>query len=282
MKNSCFQIDAQILAQYSYPGEQFILRLQATEIATIAQAGNFVHIQCDPSLKLRRPLSIMRVDKFSGTIDILYKKVGLGSAMLAQKTKGQSVNVLGPIGKPFKASANKSKPLLIGGGVGLPPMVFLAETLNQLGLKPLVILGSEVPFPFKIEPSTIMVDSINEVGSMPLLNDLKIACRLASRQNFAGVFNGLVTDLAKRWLQTLNQDSLNQVEIFSCGPLPMLKAVHNLAVEFNIPCQVSLEEFMACGIGGCAACVVKVNADNQVAMKRVCVDGPVFDSYEVF
>ena len=117
---------------------------------------------------------------------------------------------------------------------------------------------------------------------MPLLEDWNIACSLASLQNFKGVYNGYVTTLASEYLDSLSEDDLLKVEIFSCGPYPMLEAVSQLAKDYKLPCQVSLEEYMACAVGGCAGCVVEVQTDNGSAMKRVCVDGPVFDSQSVF
>lgn len=117
---------------------------------------------------------------------------------------------------------------------------------------------------------------------MPLLDDWNIPSRLASLQGYAGTYEGYVTDLARHWLKSLSKEQLNEVEIYSCGPHPMLEAVAKLAKEFNLPCQVSLEEFMACAVGGCAGCVVEVQTEQGPAMKRVCVDGPVFDAYTVF
>ncbi|MEX2353374.1 MAG: dihydroorotate dehydrogenase electron transfer subunit, partial [Gammaproteobacteria bacterium] len=114
------------------------------------------------------------------------------------------------------------------------------------------------------------------------LEDWKIPCRLASLQDYSGCYQGYVTDLARTWLKTLDSDSLATVEIFSCGPTPMLKAVAGLAREFDLPCQVSLEEYMACAVGGCAGCTVEVQTDTGPAMKRVCVDGPVFEASTVF
>jgi dihydroorotate dehydrogenase electron transfer subunit len=186
---------------------------------------------------------------------------------------------------PFQLNPNRPRPLLIGGGVGMPPMVFLSEALagNQ-AYQPLVILGSEVPFPFRPQPSRILLPGMPEgvIASMPLLDDWGIACRLASLQGYAGCFEGYVTDLARHWLDRLEPELLNEIEIFSCGPHPMLEAVARLAEAYDLPCQVSLEEFMACGVGGCAGCVVQTETDQGTVMKRVCVDGPVFDARQVF
>lgn len=168
----------------------------------------------------------------------------------------------------------------------MPPMVFLADQLREIkgAYQPLVILGSEVPFPFSAQPSKIMVPGVDSdvIGAMPLLEDWGIPSRMASKQGYPGCLDGYVTDLARQWLDALDDTQRNEVEIFSCGPHPMLEAVAALAKEYGIPCQVSMEEFMACGIGGCAGCVIEVQTDKGPEMKRVCVDGPVFDAKQVF
>jgi len=282
-RDTIFLEDAEILSHQALEGEQHIIRLQAQECASHAQPGSFVHLQCDPQHPLRRPLSIMRVSPSSGWVDILYKAVGKGTRLLAQRKPGERISLLGPIGKPFKV--NCTRPLLIGGGVGMPPMIFLAESLrNQKEIHPFVILGSEVPFPFRPEPSQILVPGVpNEViAAQPLLDSWNIPSRLASLQGYSGCFEGYVTDLTRHWLQALDDSTRAEVAIFSCGPYPMLEAVAALAAEFDLPCQVSLEEFMACGVGGCAGCVVPVETDSGKVMQRVCVDGPVFDAQQVF
>ena len=197
------------------------------------------------------------------------------------------MSLLGPIGRPFSVHAERPRPLLLGGGVGIPPMVFLAERLqlDRTGpWKPLVVMGSEVPFPFRTRPSTIIVPGIpaGTIACMPLLEEWGVPSRLASRSDFPGCFPGFVTELADAWLGSLGSAELAEVEIFSCGPTPMLAASAALARRYDVPCQVSLEEFMACAVGGCAGCTVQVRTPDGPAMKRVCVDGPVFDAYTVF
>ena len=118
--------------------------------------------------------------------------------------------------------------------------------------------------------------------TMPLLESWNVPCRLASLQNYPGVYLGYVTDLAKVYLDGLSTEQLAAVEMYGCGPHPMLAAVAKLAKAYHLPCQVSLEENMACAVGGCAGCVVEVKTDKGVAMQRVCVDGPVFDAQQVF
>jgi dihydroorotate dehydrogenase electron transfer subunit len=281
-RNSLFVEDGEIISVDAYPGDQFVQRIRAPKCAAAASAGSFVHIRCDESLPMRRPLSIMRAG--DDWIDILYKILGDGLRLLAQKEPGDVVSVLGPIGVPFVPDAQRPHTLLIGGGVGIPPMVFLADTLRKdPAWKPLAILGSEIPFPFDLQTSAIAVAGIDaDISSaMPLLEDWGIPSRLTSLQGYDGCFDGYVTDLAGRWLSGLAQEDRDKVAVFACGPTPMLKAVADLAAIYELPCQVSLEEFMACAVGGCAGCAVLVNTPAGQAMKRVCVDGPVFDASTV-
>jgi len=264
-----------------------VLRVAASRCAAHALPGSFVHITCDNAIPMRRPLSIMRSDARGGWIEMLYKALGPGLHALASRRPGEELSVLGPIGRPFVAHPERPRTVLLGGGVGIPPMVFLAEWLRAGGgaaWKPLVLMGSEVPFPFPTRPSRLIVPGIpaGAIACMPLLEDWGIPSRLASGADLPGCFPGLVTELADAWLGSLGAAELGEVEVFSCGPTRMLEASAKLARRHGVPCQVSLEEFMACAVGGCAGCTVQVRTSAGPAMKRVCVDGPVFDAYSVF
>ena len=283
--------DGRLLATQEFAGEQYILRIEAPKCAATATPGSFVHLACDPDIPMRRPLSIMRADPNAGWIDVLFKVLGTGLAALAARKVGDTLSVLGPIGRGFEPHLQRPLTLLVGGGVGIPPMVFLAERLadrlaerTDARWQPLVLMGSELPFPFQTRPSTIIVPGIPDgvIASMPFLDGLGVPSRLASKSGFPGCFDGFVTELADAWLRALPPECLTEVEIFACGPTPMLKAVARLARRYELPCQVSLVEFMACAVGGCAGCTVSVTTDEGPAMKRVCVDGPVFDAYAVF
>jgi dihydroorotate dehydrogenase electron transfer subunit len=285
-RGTIFLEDARVLDQVAFDGEQYIIRVEAPKCASHAQPGSFAHISCGEAVPMRRPLSIMRADANRGWIEMLYKIVGHGLHCLAERRAGDTVSVLGPIGKGFTPHADRPRTLLIGGGVGIPPMVFLAERLRErtdAKWLPLVLMGSEIPFPFRTRPSQILVAGIpaGTIACMPVLDEWDIASRLASRSDFPGCFDGFVTELADAWLATLALEQLREVEIFSCGPTPMLAATARLARKYSVPCQVSLEEFMACAVGGCAGCTVLVDTPDGPAMKRVCVDGPVFDAYAV-
>jgi len=279
--------DAPVLAHAHFEGDQHLLRLQAPRCAARAVPGSFVHLRCADELPMRRPLSIMRADAGAGWIELLYKVTGAGTRALARAGTTTTLSLLGPIGVGFTPPPERPRVLAIGGGVGIPPMVFLAERLLEdpaTAWKPLVMMGSELPFPFRLRPSTILVPGMPDeaIACMPLLDELGIPARLASRAGYPGCFDGFVTELARSWLATRTPVQLSETALFACGPTPMLAATARLAREFSLPCQVALEEFMACAVGGCAGCAVAVRTAQGLAMKRVCVDGPVFDAATVF
>ncbi|MDH3440768.1 MAG: dihydroorotate dehydrogenase electron transfer subunit, partial [Gammaproteobacteria bacterium] len=235
-RGTIFVEDATVVDVAAYPGDQFVLRLSSPKCAAAATPGSFVHIQCDEAILMRRPLSIMRADANEGWIEVLFKIVGDGLRALGSRKPGDIVSSMGPIGHGFVPHTDRPVPLLIGGGVGIPPMVFLAEHLKDdtFDWRPLVIMGSEIPFPFEMAASEIPTPWLdNRIAStMPLLESWNVPARLASLSNFEGTYRGFVTDLAREWLASLSIAVRNEVEIFTCGPTPMLKAVTALAREF--------------------------------------------------
>nr|VFJ50325.1 MAG: dihydroorotate oxidase B, electron transfer subunit [Candidatus Kentron sp. DK]VFJ62193.1 MAG: dihydroorotate oxidase B, electron transfer subunit [Candidatus Kentron sp. DK] len=302
---SLFVEDAGILARDEFEGDQVILRILAPRIAGAALPGTFLHVRCDPTLPMRRPLSIMAAEPVSGEITILFKVVGKGTGLLAEKKVGDRLDIIGPIGVPFRIPVGRPRALLLGGGAGIPPMVFLASRLaarreaaaplpGAAGHEPLLLMGSEIPFPFDPCPAGVPLPSTTTdnppdaalpdgvTAAMPVMEALGIPSRLASRRGYPGAFSGWVTELAKIWLMAQPPDIRRQTALYACGPEPMLRATARLARQFDLPCQVCLEEFMACGIGACAGCTVPVTTATGAAMRRVCVDGPVFDAREVF
>ena len=273
--------EAEIVGQEAFAGAQYVMRVMAPGCAARARPGQFAHLTVDPQRPMRRPISIMRASPSDGWVDFLYKVVGDGTRLLAAREKGEFISLLGPIGVPFEVK--EKRPLLIGGGVGMPPMVFIAESLKGTDRQPFVVLGSEAPFPFASRPSQFLLPGIPEgvIAAMPLLEDWGIPSRLSSLQGYAGCHHGSVTDLGRCWLEGLSSQQLAEVGVYACGPQPMLEAVVDLARVYGVPGQVSLEELRACAVRGCAGCVVEVNTPEGPAMKRVCVDGPVFDGYSV-
>jgi dihydroorotate dehydrogenase electron transfer subunit len=285
-RGTIFVEEARVTEVRTFPGNQYILRLYAPQTARHAVPGSFVHIRCDDAIPMRRPLSIMRAHDNEGWIEVLFKIVGSGLRSLGHKEPGDRMSLVGPIGTGFEPSTERPRTLLIGGGVGIPPMIFLAERMqaDDFDWQAVVLMGSEIPFPFELGTSVIATEWLGKefVSAMPLMEDWRIPSRLASTTEFDGVFRGYVTDLARKWLEAQTDQDLAQTEIFSCGPTPMLEVVAALAREFEVPCQAALEEYMACAVGGCAGCTVLVQTPEGPAMKRVCVDGPVFDASTVF
>lgn len=284
-RGTIFLEDAVVQDHQAFDGGQYVLRLRAPRCAAAATPGTFIHLSCGPELPMRRPLSIMRADRAAGWVEVLYKIVGHGLAELAERRSGETLSCLGPIGCGFTAHRARPRALLVGGGVGIPPLLFLAESLAaaQDGWRPLVLMGSELPFPFELIRSPAAVPGLPQSASaaMASLEAIGVPSRLASLSGFDGCHRGYVTELAAAWIGGLTAAERSEVEIFSCGPHPMLVAVAALARRFGLPLQVSLEENMACAVGGCAGCTVLVETPEGPAMKRVCVDGPVFDAATV-
>lgn len=278
--------DAKILSHDAFAGEQWIVRVHAPKCANAAQPGQFAHITCHPMQPMRRPISIMRANPAQGWVDFLYKVVGTGTQHLSERTVGENLNLIAPIGTPFQLHANTKHHVLIGGGVGMPPMIHLAETLyhQKRTQQALVLLGSEVPFPFRPQPSKFLLPNWPEgvIAAMPLFEDWGIVSRLASLQTFPGCFQGYITALAAHWLDSLSPEEKSATTLYACGPTPMLQAVAQLSARYQIPAQLSLEEYMACAVGGCAGCTVPITTQGQVSMKRVCVDGPIFSADSVY
>jgi len=286
-RGTIFLEEGRVLGHTAFDAHQFVIRIEAPKCAARAEPGSFAHVTCHETIPMRRPLSLMRADRLAGWVEILYKVEGAGLHALSLAKAGDTLSILGPIGRGFEVHPKRPRTLLIGGGVGIPPVVFLAERLKDRSdapWQPLVLMGSEIPYPFELRSARENVEGIADAYSacMPLLDDWGIASRLASGSGFPGCYAGFVTELADIWLKTLTPPELAEVEIFACGPTPMLAATANLARRYAIACQVSLEEFMACAVGGCAGCTVLVATAAGPAMKRVCVDGPVFDAYTVF
>ena len=236
------------------------LTFNAPEIAKAALPGQFVMIQIgsgkDPLL--RRPFSIHQTSS-EGTLQILFKVVGRGTELLAQCRVGQQLSLLGPLGKGF-VLGEPGKACLVGGGMGIAPMLFLASRFQQQtkqGVAPLVILGAR-----------------NREEILPLIGDFEALGLevLAATDDGSLGHHGLVTDVLKK----INPRP--DFTVYSCGPKPMLAAIHHLCLKENICCQVSVESAMACGMGACLGCAVPLNAGGYA---HACSDGPVFEAGEL-
>ncbi len=276
-RNTIYEEKAEIIVNAAKQGGQFILRLSAPRIAGNAEPGQFVHVRVSEKRLMRRPISIMSVNPEQGRLDLLIKVVGKGTKELSQRKSGEALSLLGPVGHPFDLSDLSRRYICIGGGVGIPPMIFAAQALRE---KSDIVLfaGSETAFPFALKPSGLLLPGIigNTILGISTLEEWGIPSRLASNSDFYGCHKGFVTDLGAAYLEALNSSERKRCMILACGPRAMLQATARLARNFDIPAQLSLEEYMACGVGGCAGCVVRTIENGREHYRRVCVDGPVF------
>ena len=235
----------------------FDIRLETPQVQQTG-AGQFFQILCDGK-PLRRPISVCGFDKKTNILRMVYQIRGEGTAWLATVKAGQKLDLLGPLGHGFSV-AKAQNPVFVGGGIGTPPLL---GTAALCGGKADAIVG------YRTADASI------------LLEDFKKVCRKVYVATDDGTLghHGLVTDLLKERLAAGPCDL-----VCACGPTPMLKAVADLALSQNIPCQVSLEQRMGCGIGACVGCVCKVkdvSDPEAVRHAQVCRYGPVIDAKEV-
>ncbi|MDE0679333.1 MAG: dihydroorotate dehydrogenase electron transfer subunit [Gammaproteobacteria bacterium] len=265
-----------VLSHREYPGGQYRLRLRTPRCAAAARPGSFVHLRCGSELLQRRPLSIMLADADEGWIELLYKTGGQGLTLLAGAEPGSVLHSMGPIGHGFALSEARPIVLLLGGGVGIPPVLFQARRLAGNGnWSPRLFLGSELPFPFALEKH-------GKENRLRLAERWGVPSHLASNAGLEGCHRGNLTESAREWLDGLPRERLSEVAVYACGPTPMLKAAAELAADFDVYAELCLEEYMACAVGGCAGCTVEAHTPDGLAMKRVCVDGPVFPAAWIY
>lgn len=227
--------------------------------------GKFLHIKptsegTDPLL--RRAFSIFDYDPDRGTVDVLYKVFGRGSAILSRVPAGHRLDLLGPLGEGFPIPTHDRNLVMVGGGVGIPPVFLLAKYCLMNGHP-----ASRIAFlaGFGTAAESCMAE---RVGTLPI--ELKISTDDGSQG-----YHGFVTDLLRTHLAA----AAAATTVFACGPEPMLKAVQSLTREFKVPAFLSLESIMPCGVGTCLGCVVK--KDGEEKYLRVCREGPVFCADEV-
>lgn len=229
---------------------------------------------------LRRPMSIYRVlPGRRGLLQILYKVVGEGTRHLARQPVGAGLRTLGPLGNGFRLqappegsiaasrwdrTARPAQPVLVAGGIGIAIFPFLAEALIRLRRRPLLLFGGR---------------RRGDLVALDFFRSRRVPVRLATEDGSAGT-RGLVTRLLEPLLASSGEEE--RVELFACGPMPMLRAVGALALRSEVPCQLALESQMPCGIGVCLGCVVRCPPDEMGPIyRRVCTEGPIFDAGEV-
>ena len=285
-KDIIFEEKAEIVDQVKFEADQFVTIVKAEKSSQTAKPGQFAFVECGGDTLLRRPLSYLRSSKEDGTVEFMYKTVGHGLESLSQLKKGDEIKIMGPIGNGFAIPSGKKSAILIGGGVGIPPVLFMGEDIKKIngGIDLVAFFGSEIPFPFETCDSDLVMPGLDFSVNKTIddMEKLGIPCRLSSQASYEGCHLGYVTELAKSFIETISDGEKTETIIYACGPESMLKAVAKLAKDDQLDCVLSLEEYMACAIGGCAGCTVKVLEDGHERMKRVCVDGPVFDAEQLY
>lgn len=232
--------------------------LDAKEVAVQAKPGQFISVYSnDKSRVLPRPISICEIDREKGTLRIVYRVVGKGTEEFSKAEAGDSFEILGPLGNGFPIEEAKGKKvLMIGGGIGVPPML---QTAKEIEGEAIIVSGYR-------NQDLFLKEELESAGTL----------FIATEDGSVGT-KGNVVDAIRE----------NQIEadmMFACGSKPMLRALKNYALEKGIPCWISMEEKMACGVGACLACVCQskdVDSHSHVHNKRICKDGPVFLSTEV-
>lgn len=247
-----------IIAQKEIAKDIYQLTVEANFVREINTPGQFVHIRIDKTLDplLRRPISISSFDKLNSQFTMIYRKDGKGTALLAEKGPGMLLDILGPLGNgfPINEVSTGETALLVGGGIGVPPLYELSNQLIAKGVKVIHVLG------FQTQSAVFYEREFLENGETYITT---VDGSYGSK--------GFVTDIIK----DINFDCL-----YTCGPTPMLKAIENEYSHKKV--FLSLEERMGCGVGACFACVCKSGDDpHGVSYKKVCSDGPVFRAGEV-
>lgn len=250
------KLNALVIKHQEVSSDVMKLWLQEPYLAKTSQPGQFVHVHCGFTnlTLLRRPISVHSVHIEDETITLVYKIIGKGTNYLSQLKTGDKVDLLGPLGTGFPLDA--SNPLIIGGGLGVAPLRLLTQRFNDKNITPTLILG------FGNDTQAHLAELF--------VND-KANVEVCTMDGSWG-HRGNACQLAGRLLPKSTYDA-----IYACGPIPMLK---NLPLPANedIPIYVSLEEYMACGVGACLGCAIEMQGGGY---KNVCKDGPVFDLKEV-
>ena len=252
--------DAELIGRSNVVGDYLLFRFSAPELVAEAKPGQFVHIRVpglEPSA-LRRPFSIY--DARDGVLSILFKKVGRGTEVLAQVREGTRCDIIGPLGHGFPLPSDEVEPVLVGGGYGVAPLVFLAREIGRPGV---AMIGG------RSAVDILCAHDFEELGW---------EVRLATVDGSLGTKGFVTIPLDER----LADKSRPTPELFACGPDGMLKAVGDRAIANGCKGWLSLDKHMVCGVGACLACIQRLrDADGVEWIGRCCKDGPVFESREI-
>jgi dihydroorotate dehydrogenase electron transfer subunit len=250
-----FEERAVVIRQEQLADQIYSMWIETKEIASHAKAGQFVSLYCkDQSRLLPRPISICEIDREKKALRLVYRIAGKGTEEFSKLKEQETVKVIGPLGNGFPLEDKKA--FLIGGGIGIPPMLELAKSLH---CDKQIILGYR-------NSDLFLLDELKQQGQV----------YVATEDGSVGTKGNVLDAIAAH--------ALDADVLYACGPTPMLRALKNFAAEKGMECYISMEERMACGIGACLACVCKStekDAHSNVKNKRICKEGPVFNAQEV-
>jgi len=259
------QSTSSIVSKEKLSQEIFRLTLLSPYISQKVKPGNFVHIKVNPNPYplLRRAFSVHYVDKQKGCFEILFKVVGRGTRILSEKSPGDMLDILGPIGNNFSFPQKKETVMLVAGGMGIAPLWFLFTKLIKKTdhEKLMFFLG------VKTQKELLYYEKLKNLGT-----NLKVTTDDGSFGT-----KGLVTEVFLKEIKKRKKE-IPKLIVYSCGPPEMLKKMSEISKRYTLSCQISLEGHMPCGVGTCWGCVVKLENGRY---KRVCIDGPVFDAREI-
>ncbi|MCX7726188.1 MAG: dihydroorotate dehydrogenase electron transfer subunit [Chitinispirillaceae bacterium] len=250
------QIKCEIIHNEQICHNTFEISLRGGKLNKRILPGHFMMVKVTNSYAplLRRPFAFSSFNEDTGEFSFIYQIRGKGTEILSNLKKGDTLDIIAPLGKPFPLPSSSQKPILVAGGIGIGPILFLAEKLREANISYRFILGckSKIYIPQKIP------------------QDLEICT-----DDGSSGFKGTVIDYLNNKLTNISEGSV----IYCCGPLKMLYGCHNFSLRHNIKCFVSLDTIMACGVGVCMGCTVKLASEKGFA--RVCKEGAVFDSREI-
>lgn len=254
------KVKAKVLSQNMIAPDIYDMWLE-TDMAKEAKAGTFIGVYpANASLLLPRPISICETDKERGALRLVYRTVGEGTKEFSIWQEGAEVSILGVLGNGFPVSEGVGKRcILMGGGIGIPPMVQLAKELWEKGAEPVIVAGYR-------DNQLFLKEDLERYGKV----------WIATEDGSCGAKGNVLTVMEK--------EQINGDVIMACGPMPMLRAIKSYAEQKQIKAYISLEERMACGVGACLACVcrtVRKDGHSHVNNARICTEGPVFDAKEV-
>lgn len=233
--------------------------ISCPEVAALAKPGQFVHIKAE-GFMLRRPISICDIDNENGSITIVFEVRGDGTEQISRLNVGDNIDMIAPLGNGFTIYDNvpdDKKIIVVGGGIGVPPIFGVAK---QYGNKAIAVTG------FRSYDKIILADKFKQIGVQHII---------CTDDGSTGE-KGVVTEPLKKLLE-----QKNIAAVYACGPEPMLRAIVNLTLEYDVECEVSLEQRMACGVGACVGCACKIKRAGREFTLRVCKDGPIFKAEEV-